>query len=438
MKWDPKKRQRYMEWAFLISIFALYLIWAIVLPYNEGPDEYMRYRVPEFIYQYGYLPSGDEPLIRDPNWGISYAYQPMLSYIISAFFMKVTSFFSTAPEAILLAARMTSVLSSVGTGYFALKIGKRFFQNIYLWVFVVLITFLPQFGFISGYTSCEAFSIFTVSWITYALLKGTEDGWRIKTSVFLGVGLGLCALSYYYAYGIIVCAIFYAIASVLAKPDLTKQEKVRLLASRVLIVAGVAFLVCGWWFIRNYFLYDGDFLGRTASAISGEKYAIEALKPSNNATPYSRGLSLLEMLVGMAWIDTTVKSFIAVFGYLTVWMPLMYYRVFFGFLFVGACAWVVLRQKKSEYPMFHAAMVLMCVITLGLSLYYSYFSDFQAQGRYLLPAIVSFAFLIASGWQKLLTRLPGKVGAVCGQLICIGLFSACMYALTMHAIPYWY
>lgn len=48
---------------FVIFIGALYLIWSIILPFNQGPDEYHRYDVANFIYTYKEFPvAGDNRL----------------------------------------------------------------------------------------------------------------------------------------------------------------------------------------------------------------------------------------------------------------------------------------------------------------------------------------------------------------------------------------
>ena len=42
------------------------------------------------------------------------------------------------------------------------------------------------------------------------------------------------------------------------------------------------------------------------------------------------------------------------------------------------------------------------LIPLGMSLYNSYYSDFQAQGRYLLPALIPLMMMITSGYDTAL------------------------------------
>ena len=112
------KKEYLLTSGILVLLFGFYLLWAVTQPFNSAPDEYMRYQIPEFIYQHGTLPNGGDPSIRNPIWGISYAFTPILSYIISAGFMKMTSLFTTDPFALLMSARMVSILCCVGFAFF--------------------------------------------------------------------------------------------------------------------------------------------------------------------------------------------------------------------------------------------------------------------------------------------------------------------------------
>lgn len=440
MNIKSNKFEKYTEWIFLGAIFALYLVWAAIIPFNEGPDEQMRYMIPEYIYKYGRLPAGDDPAIRHPMWGISYAYYPMLSYIISGLFMKIVGVFNNSEWALLLASRLVSVLCSVGTGFFCLKIGKRFFKGIYLWMFVILITFLPQFAFISSYTSCEALSVFAVAWITYALILGKEKKWDIKSTVFLGLGLSCCILSYYNAYGMILAAILFAVMSVLLDKEVDKKGK--FLWSRIGIVFLVVLAATGWWFIRNYIIYDGDILGMTTSSMNAEMYALEELKPSNRTTPSNLGYSLIYMLIDMEWITLSIKSFIAVFGSFVLWVPDAIYNIFYVIGIIGFVAAIVIRRKKEKSvkpdTLFTITMLYMCVITFCITIYYSYFNDFQPQGRYFIANIIAFSYFITGGWQKLSDRLPSVVGKVLGSVVCITTIFINLYIIVNTLIPYWY
>lgn len=223
--------------------FLLFFSWSVIIPYNHAPDEYMRYQIPDFIYKYGKLPVGDDERVRNEIWGFSYAFLPFFSSIISALFMKIASIFSTSATVLLVSARFTSVCFSTGTVFFCIKIGKLLFDEVYARLFVVSIVFLPQFVFISSYVNNDAFGIFTVSWIIYAMLKAKANKWQFKDCIFLGTGIGLCLLSYYNCYGIIIVAFIYSIKAVIDDKQIDK--KLSFILTRILWVFLAAFIVSG-------------------------------------------------------------------------------------------------------------------------------------------------------------------------------------------------
>ena len=81
-------REKKIIMIFLGIIFFTILAWALVQPFNASPDEIMRYQIVEYIIKHGKLPAGYDPEIRDPNWGISYAFNPITTYIVGAAFRK--------------------------------------------------------------------------------------------------------------------------------------------------------------------------------------------------------------------------------------------------------------------------------------------------------------------------------------------------------------
>ena len=69
----------YMEVLFFAFVLGIWLLWAFILPLNEGPDENMRLQIAQFILKYGKLPTGDQKEIMDYTWGFTYGHDPDLS-----------------------------------------------------------------------------------------------------------------------------------------------------------------------------------------------------------------------------------------------------------------------------------------------------------------------------------------------------------------------
>lgn len=88
-------REHRIEILFVFGVFLFYFLWSCTQRYNFSADESMRYQIAQFIYEHGSLPRGDDPLIRNEDWGTSYAFNPILSYMASAVLMKGMSLFTT-------------------------------------------------------------------------------------------------------------------------------------------------------------------------------------------------------------------------------------------------------------------------------------------------------------------------------------------------------
>ena len=144
---------------FVFLAFILLTTWAMTQPFNSGPDEQMRYYVADYIYKHhGALPGGDDPAVRNKVWGISYAYYPVVSYMVSALFMRISRLFADPGYSMFKIARMADVLFVTGAVYFVVKAsGKLFPKEKYSrevrWLFAALAGFMPQAIFVG--TLCE-------------------------------------------------------------------------------------------------------------------------------------------------------------------------------------------------------------------------------------------------------------------------------------------
>jgi len=372
------------------------------LPVNMAPDEYMRYDLTHWIFEHNALPRGDNPEIINELWGYSYGFTPYLSSIISVVFMKLAAicFGASNETAMIVAARMVSVLAGTGTVFLGLKIGNLCFGNRKYGIFyAVLMGMLPQFVFLSSYLNCDSIAVFTVTLILYYWLGGIKKHWETRSCIKLGIAIGLCALSYYFAYAYILCSIFLFFLT--GCRDHVFDGKKKILFFRAGIIFLTAFLIAGWFFIRNYILYDGDFLGMEATSRCAEIYAQEEFKPSKHWTYRSASYSILDMLFMSKWIPGTVTSFFAVFGYKTIVVPYTYY---IGYLLI-LCFGIVFFIKtfiglRSDQRIVFLCGIAACVITVCISIYSSWSRDYQSQGRYIMEILPVLMLMCAYGYQS--------------------------------------
>lgn len=427
------KYEKYIKIIFIILMFLLSFKWSCSQPFNSGPDEGMKMDICKYIVENNKLPHGGDEAVRNPIWGISYGFTPIFSYIISSIFMKVAMIFTTDEFAILVAARFVSVLCYTGTVIMVMKIAEKLFSGIYKWIFIVLITALPQLVFLGTYINNDSLAIFSTAIIIYSWIIGLKTKWSIKSCITMAIGLGLCALSYYNAYGFILTSIIIYIVSNFIESG--KKINIKEFIKKGLIIFIVAFLIAGWWFIRSAIIYEGDFLGLTTTDEYAEKYAMEEYKPSKRLTPQHQDVSLIYMLINMSWMTTTYKSFIGIFGNMNILIPVKYYYIATIVFLIGGIGCIIklkdiFKTKKDKQfkqkILFNASMILCIIIPILLSVYYSYCSDFQPQGRYIMPMLIPFIYFITIGIQNLAENIlkSGKIKCTVKYtglvLLCIG------------------
>ncbi|MBQ9136481.1 MAG: hypothetical protein IJX66_12510 [Lachnospiraceae bacterium] len=399
---DMKKVMGLAEFGIVLASFILYFSLSSFLPMDLAPDEYMRYEVTDYVYKYHALPVGWAEEIRNPIWGFSYAFTPYLPSILAAGVMKIVSLFGGVGADFIIGFRFVSVLSATGCTWLALSIGKKMFPG---WsrslLYTVCISLLPQFVFLSAYLNNDAPAVFSAMLILYGWIWGKERHWDYKSCILLGVGISVCALTYYNAYGWILCSVIYFVVTVLT--DKTIQNRWKHLLIRGGIITAVGLLLAGWFFIRNAMLYEGDFLGLDATKACGEIYAQEEYKPSNRVTFKNMGKSIWDMFNETEWFERSVDSFFAVFGYMNILVSPKYY-VFYRILVGGGLAgfvWGCIRRKAKGGEVLYICCAICMVLPVILSAINSYSSDYQQQGRYFMPALPALMLLTTKGYQWL-------------------------------------
>ena len=436
-----KKNKKIIMTIFLIGLFCYYLIWTVSQPYNSCPDEKMKWDICKYIAEHNSIPDGRDESIRDSAWGISYAFQPIFTYMICAVFVKIASIFTTQQFALVVAARLVSTISMTLTIYFVIKIANKLFKDkrIYKYLFIVFIAFQPITAFLASYINNDSTAILAISMIIYLWILGLESNWKTKHCILLGGAVGFCALTYYNAYGYIICSVLICLSSaVLNKMDAKE------IAKKALIVASVAFAVAGWWFVRNAIIYDGDILGTKTQNEYGNKYALEQYKPSARKTPENSNESIWHMLNEDAWAKTTVKSFVGMFGYQSILMSNKIYYSYLSLWLIGGLGcllkfkdlFIYKKEEKSKYIL-NYIFVIAIIIPILLSIIYSYTSDFQPQGRYIMGIIIPFMYFVVNGIQTMLEKFikSEKIRNIIIIMIMLLIIAISFKAIFSYVIP---
>lgn len=363
----------------------------------------MRYAVSSYIMEHHSLPVGYDEEIINEIWGFSYAFTPYLPSLLAAGIMAVVSVFDSSLKAMVIASRFLNVMAATGCVWLGFKIGEKLFPGFEeRLLYAVSIGFLPQFVFLAAYQNNDIFAVFTSMLILLGWLYGKEQHWNDKSCLFLGFGISLCALTYYNAYAWILCSVFYYFGTILQ--DQSIDEKRKYAVGHGGVIALTVFVLAGWFFIRNAVLYDGDFLGISAQKACGELYAMDAFKPSNRLIWANEGKTIWNMLMETEWIEHSIKSFFACFGSLEIWVSLKYYICYEALIIISGAGFLyggLKRKGRTENLLLYICCAVCMVIPVILSIVNSYFSDYQAQGRYLMPALPALMICVVKGYQQI-------------------------------------
>lgn len=409
----------------LLTLFICMMTFAAVQPFGDGPDEINRFKLVDYIYNHGTLPIGDDPEVLIDGYGGSYAFQPMLTYIIDGYLLRALRVLEPTLEMRVFISRLVNVFIGLLTAVYVKKLSDYLFENKKTaWAFTLAVVFLPQNVFIHTYVNTDSMGLLSIAIVLYALVKGMRNDFDRNSCITLAVGIILCALSYYNCYGIVVCAILlfalYFFRKFRAAFDSSQNLPVydyRALLRKGIFISVIVLVGIAWWFIRNAILYDGDFLAMEARALCAAETSIESLNPLTRETYQKMGVPLMEMVFGTDYFTLVWKSFIAMFGPMLIPTHHYIYMAFRDLFFVTVIGLLIPKKssvltwtnKYSKWLM-HGIMALAIVIPVVLALTYSYGYDFQPQGRYYLPMVVPFMYFLAMGFEKIVDVIEWVVG----------------------------
>lgn len=465
------KNERFPEILFLSLAFLCMMTFVLLQPFGEGPDEINRFRVVRFIYENGYLPKGDDPAVLIPGYGGSYAFQPMLTYILEGFLLRAVNLFTDRFDVLLIAARMVNVFFGMAAAVLTRRLSKLLFpEKMTQWLFSCLVVFLPQSLFLHTYINTDSCAVLSVILMFTAVLDGMKNGFTRSLCIQTAAGVILCALSYYNAYGaVVVTAVLFVscfagkvsagtiMRDGTASPvDRYYMEWKPMLCAGLFITA-LFLLGAGWWFIRNAVLYHGDFLGMNARNLCVASTCTPDFHPLLKQTYQNQGVGVFAMVFGTDYFTLLVRSFVAMFGPMNLPTHYYIYEIYYRVFAVGllACALPIGHglyltwQEKNRRFFFNGCMALACVIPIFLCVYYSYTWDFQPQGRYLMPMLPAFMYFVTLGLRKtgfLLQELADKIKcrslaekipAIFSGLLIFFTAAALIYSVFRIVVPYY-
>lgn len=444
---------------FILIIYILgYLIMSITLavfqPLHDDspmhispPDEISRLKVPSYVMNHCTIPTGLEEELRIDPYGYSYGLYNAGPYLLQGLVMRGAAAFTNSDRALLISCRAVNVFFGLIMAVVVYLLGKKIFKDSrFRWLFCFGITYLPQALFLHTYINTDSCAMLSTAIILYALFSAYEEKFTVKNSLILSVGIILCALSYYNAYGYILCSIFLFISFYINKRDGKVTIDFKEMWPKALLITVVVLLGMGWWFIRAYIVLDGDFLGLKTAAMLKEQYGAEIL--SEQMTYKGRGVSMLTMFKENHFFACVIQSFIAAYGGTTILTYGFIYHFYRLLYVVGFVGWILFLIKfgkdikaSGKRVFFHLNMALCIIIPMVLLIKYAYTMDYQAQGRYVMPALIPIMYYVVKGFEHG-EKLPMFKGRKMSTLFSVGTVAAiavmiisCVLTVFFKALP---
>lgn len=409
----PKEHTRELvlkDIVFIAACCLVYLWSAWVQAFNDGPDEALRFLVSRYIFFYHMLPTGWDAGARFGAISLAFRYVSFFPAIISAFFMQIASFFTDDLALYLFAARLTSVLFATLTVVFAAKTSHLLFRGGARWIFLVLMALIPQFIFIAGYVNNDGATVLGGIVVLYSWARARNEGWQTKCCVVLALGLSVCILSYYNAYGWAPASlVFFFWLSHL------RHDELRVTIRRAGIVFAIVALCVGPLMVRNAILYNGDVIGMKTQIASSNQIIQEAgITASQPDTIIGLGYSLGDLLANRVpelysvgnWVKMSFESSVGYFGYMYYRLPnslYMLYAIIFGAGILGSLVKTVAsigrRSASKETVLMCGCLLIAAILVLAVDAVFSIYGSFQPQGRYLYPALPVAIYFVAKGYS---------------------------------------
>jgi 4-amino-4-deoxy-L-arabinose transferase-like glycosyltransferase len=423
----PPTRRRIGTGVLIVGAsLVVNLCWALAVKPLDAPDEpahlqairqvQLRRMLPEVHYSFARDPSGevvrtfDDPATRyfAMRAGILDEFklepyesmQPPLYYLIAGL---AASPFGTNPVWTMVAGRVVSAcLGAAAVGCLWLAVRRLAPSSPILAVAAAgFVGLLPQYSFNSSSVSNDSAVNFAAAlsfavWIG-ALRKPEQDPRLLRSGAVVGLALlaKLNALALVPGLGLLVVFRAWPGPSGLAR------------VGRVLRLGAWAMVgllaVSGWWFARNFYVYDGD--------PSGSREAIRFYRA--NFKPLSFwSRDDWALLRAMSW-----ESFWGRFGWLTIRLPGWRYveAKWAAGLLLGLSTWTISKTWRAlDGTQVRAGILLATVFVTLLASYlqFNFSVAFQSQSRYLFPAILPLALALTGGLATLPTTSSRRSWAV--------------------------
>lgn len=436
---DQRIVRRWPDLRLLIILLlsaVLGLGFARSTPNGANPDEgahleFVRIVATEFRLPALNVEERRQKQFADANYE---AHQAPLYYLLAAPFYRVGEAVDATSGPTQGARFLSILIGLLGTSLIWLLVREIAPTRPGLWIAATAIAaFLPMRLSVSASVGNDILAEAMGTLALLLMVRGVRGKWSRQDWIWLGVALGLALLSKQNSILLLPIA-FFAVLFAARRNEpvsdaggISAELDTRLFSRSILTVFGIAALISGWWFIRNQVLYHDPLALRTFN-----EYFLDA--PRWEA--FKAGGFTFERYWTTKVYPTAFASFWGWFGYLLPqqanlalgaygegppsrwgYPPKSWLYPILGQLLIvaalGLVVYIVRRALLGRRPevapnsdagnpprafgvellVAHAAFVFVAFANFNATY-------FQAQGRYLLPAIATIALVMAAGWLE--------------------------------------
>jgi 4-amino-4-deoxy-L-arabinose transferase-like glycosyltransferase len=366
-------------------------------------------------------------LVPDESW------QPPLYYLIAGL---VTQLVSPRPQIVLYIGRLIAILFGAATVYFCWLTAKELAPQAPMWATVSagVVALLPQFCFNSAHVSNDSTVTLTATAAFYVWIRGLRYPAFDQRLLVTGAMLGLAILSKLTAVALIPgLALVILFRMVQVRP--AESGWGNWLKRGLYMIAGATLgtvLVCGWWFVRNVFVYGeptgtAETLRSFAGRFSKADFALS--QTARDVLRYT-----LENLWGrFGWNDITLPHDVYRLCNITA-LVLVSLSVLAG---IGVFVLSATRRRPLNLVAWQALLVF---VVIGLLLFAGFIQFnksiiYQPMARYFVILHLPGALLLTGGLYTLAARRALRMFVFSLLFMGLGLLNALALVTVIKAGP---
>lgn len=388
-------------WKILsVVIVTSVFIAAIITSFNIHPDELVTYKAIEYYEHHNLAPDLRSPEIKDTFslYGNNRLAESSLYYFIAGKITVLCNLIMTGNNFRVLNIMLLCIMCVICI--------KNLIRNKNSALMLALFT-TPQLWYIYSYGTSDALDYFISFLCFYQVInkdsmlnyilenKITKKDWPKLFEISVLFSMLLMAKQNYY-----IIILFLAFILILRWAFINRESKKQLFFKYILVLV-LCFSILGIRSIRDVYLYGGH-KSEIKSQLKEEMAKTEfklSTKPEDRyvgLTLKERGVSLKSILIDRGFLKESFKSFIGKYGYMNIEGSNMYYLIMLILYLILylIIAFYNLYKTNFRVKITFVGLNLLMLLNVVISVYNSWYIDFQAQGRYLFPILILLGYSV--------------------------------------------